>query len=215
MSHPLALIVGAGPGLGLAIARRFTQEDFRLALIVRPSDLEALRTECPKAVVIGADLGEAKALDQALLEVQAQAGFPDVLIFNAASGTRGSMATQEAEWLRRDFQVNILAPLACVQWVLPAMLAQGQGTVLFSGGGLALQPKPGEGAPALGKAAQRSLALSLAEELAPQNIHAALVTIAGFLQPQTPFSPAAVAESFWQLHQEEKAAWRTEVILKP
>jgi NAD(P)-dependent dehydrogenase (short-subunit alcohol dehydrogenase family) len=215
MTAPLALIAGAGPGLGLALARRFGREGFRLALIARPGDTETLRLACPAARVLGADLADGTALAAALGEIQAAEGFPEVLIYNAAAGTRGPIADPPLESLQRDFQVNILSALACVRWTLPAMVEKGRGTVLLSGGGLALQPKPGEGAPALGKAAQRSLALSLAQELAPQGIHAATITLAGFLQTGTPFSPESAAETYWELHREAREAWRSEVVLRP
>lgn len=215
MARPLALVAGAGPSLGLAIARRFEREGFRLALIVRPQDEAALRTECPQARVVGAPLDEPTGLRTALQCLEATEGFPEVLVYNAAAGTRGPWATLDPDSLQRDHQVNILSALSCIQWALPAMAAGGRGTILFSGGGLALSPKPLEGAPALGKAAQRSLALSLAQELAPEGIHVATVTLAGWLQPGTPFSPEVAAEAFWALHMEPREAWQSELLLRP
>jgi NAD(P)-dependent dehydrogenase (short-subunit alcohol dehydrogenase family) len=90
------------------------------------------------------------------------------------------------------------------------MRRRGRGTLLFTGGGLALGPKPGLAAAAMGKAALRSLALSLAAELAPEGIHAATVTIRGFVQPGTPLSPGTVAEVFWELHRQDPAHWEAE-----
>jgi len=215
MARPLALVAGAGPGLGLAIAQRFGREDFRLALIVRPQDEATLCAECPLARVVAAPLNEPTALQTALQRIEASEGFPEVLVYNAAARTRGPWATLDPDSLQRDHQVNILSALSCVQWALPAMTENGRGTILFSGGGLALSPKPLEGAPALGKAAQRSLALSLAQELAPEGIHVATVTLAGWLQPGTPFSPEVAAEAFWALHVEPREAWQSELVLRP
>jgi NAD(P)-dependent dehydrogenase (short-subunit alcohol dehydrogenase family) len=93
------------------------------------------------------------------------------------------------------------------------MRRAGRGTLLYTGGGLALAPKPGLACAALCKAALRSLALSLAAELAPEGIHAATVTVCGFVQPGTPLSPDLVAETFWELYLEKSSAWQAERLL--
>lgn len=214
MPQPLLLLLGAGPGLGLALAHRFGREGFRVALLVPPdAPAEAWETELSRltpALVQRADLSDPEALAPALGRVAAWGGLPEVLICHAARGARGPLCDQPADELQRDHQVNVIAPLKGLRWARPALR-----TLLFSGGGLALGPKPGEGAPALGKAAQRSLALSLAQELAPEGIHTALVTIAGWIQPGTAFSPECIAETYWELHQEPREQWRSEVLLKP
>ena len=168
MVCPLAVILGAGPGIGLAVARRFAREGFKLALVSRPTDplpafQAALEAEGARALVLGADLAEASALETALGEIQAWAGQPTVLIYNASAGSPGPAASLDPAGLLRDLQVNAVAPLTAAQWALPAMRQAGQGTLLFTGGGLALQPKPGLASACLGKAALRSLALSLGE----------------------------------------------------
>ncbi|HWQ10255.1 MAG TPA: hypothetical protein VN436_14140, partial [Holophaga sp.] len=61
----------------------------------------------------------------------------------------------------------------------------------------------------------RQLALCLAEELAPAGIHAATVTVAGFIQPGTAFNPEAIAEHFWALYAEPREGWRGEVVVRP
>ena len=65
----------------------------------------------------------------------------------------------------------------------------------------------------MGKAALRSLALSLAGELAPEGIHAATVTIRGFVQPGTPLAPDLIAQVFWEIHLENKEDWTPERVL--
>lgn len=211
---PLLLLLGAGPGLGQALARRFGREGFRLALIVPPGASAAawvgeLQATLP-VLAVEVDLAEPGALAPALAHIEAWGGLPEVLIAHASRGARGPLAEQGEAELMRDQRVNVAAPLEALRWARPALR-----TLFFSGGGLALAPKPGEGAPALGKAAQRSLALSLAQELAPEGIHVGLVTIAGWIQPGTPFSPEAIAETYWELHREAPGAWRSEVLLRP
>jgi NAD(P)-dependent dehydrogenase (short-subunit alcohol dehydrogenase family) len=94
------------------------------------------------------------------------------------------------------------------------MRKTGRGTILFTGGGLALDPSGWLPAAslAIGKAGLRSLALTLHAELAPIGIHAATVTIAGQIQPGTAFAPESIAEAFWALHVEPPGQFRNEII---
>lgn len=213
MDQPLAVIVGAGPGIGLAVARRFHQGGLRVAMVSRPGDpLGQFQAAC-SGLALGADLARAGALEQALRAIAAWGGAPEVLVYNASAGTPGPAAELDPAQLLAGFQVSVGAALAAAQWALPAMRRAGHGTLLFTGGGLALGPKPGLAAASLGKAALRSLALSLASELAPEGIHAATVTVRGFVQPATALSPDRVAQAFWELHTQERDQWENEWIL--
>ena len=111
--------------------------------------------------------------------------------------------------------MNACAPLAAAQWALGPMRRAGHGTLLFTGGGLGLQPKPGLASGSLGKAALRSLALSLGTELAPEGIHAGTVTVCGFVQPGTALDAERVAEAFWTLHRQTRDAWIYEITVSP
>jgi len=134
-------------------------------------------------------------------------------VCNASAGTRCPAADLAPDLAAADLQVNVLAALEAVQWALPAMRAEARGTLLFTGGGLALKPQNGLASGSLGKAAQRSLALSLAAELEPLGIHAAIVTVCGFVQPGTELSPERVAGCFWDLHSQRAGSWDKERIL--
>ena len=214
MAQPLAVIVGAGPGSGMAAARRFARGGFRVAALCRPADpLEAFRADLPGGLVVGADLALDGALDTALAAVGAWGGAPEVLLCNASAGAQGPAADLDPARLTADMRVSVGSALEATRWALPAMRRAGRGTLLYTGGGLALAPKPGLACAALGKAALRSLALSLAAELAPEGIHAATVTVCGFVQPGTPLSPDLVAETFWELYLEKSSAWQAERLL--
>ncbi len=220
-TRPLALIVGAGPGIGLAVARRFAREGFEIALVVRPlEDLDAFKAELRNAgapAVHGwtADLAEAGALEALLRRLDMEDLGPEVMVYNASGGADALPSRLPQGALAEAFQVNASAPLAWTQAVLPAMRKARWGTLLFTGGGLALEPRAAQTALSLGKTALRALALCLAEELEPEGIHVATLTIKGWVQPGTPFSPDAMAEHFWELHTEPREAWRREVVLRP
>lgn len=218
MHRPLAVILGAGPGIGMAVARRFAQGGFRVAAVSRPGDpladfQAALEREATRALVIGAHLAGERAVAEACAAIQAWGGLPEVLVYNASAGIQCPAVDLEPARLLEDFRVNVAAPLEAVQWALPAMRKAGHGTLLFTGGGLALAPKPGLAAAALGKAALRSLALSLAGELAPEGIHATTVTVQGFVQTGTPLAPDLIAQVFWDIHLQNKEAWTPERTL--
>jgi NAD(P)-dependent dehydrogenase (short-subunit alcohol dehydrogenase family) len=199
--------------IGLAIARRFAREGFRTALVgLDGAGLEAARV--PRSQVFVTDLGEPGAVPGVMHQIQEALGEADVLIYHASAGGRGLASSLEPEVMQRDLRVNAVAPLEAAQAVLPAMRRAGQGTLLFTGGGLALKPQAELASGSLGKAALRQLALCLAEELAPEGIHAATVTVAGFVQRDSAFNPELVAESFWELHSEPRTRWRSEVVLK-
>lgn len=86
--------------------------------------------------------------------------------------------------------------------------------MLFTGGGLALNPWPQAAALAVGKAGLRNLVYSLAAEMEPLGIHAATVTIVGMVQPGTEFDPERIADVFWQLHAEPRGKWQREIIFR-
>ena len=215
MDRPLAVILGAGPGIGLAAARRFALGGFRVAAVARPGDpLAAFQAAlAAPALVLGADLAQAGALAQACAAIERWGGWPEALVYNASGGAPGPLAEVAPGALLDGFRVSVGAALEAAQWALPAMRAAGHGSLLFTGGGLALAPKPGLAAAALGKAALRSLALALGEELAPQGIHAATLTVCGFVQPGAPLSPERVAEALWELHAQPSGAWEKEQVL--
>lgn len=87
-----------------------------------------------------------------------------------------------------------------------------QGSILFTGGGLALEPEPHASSLAIGKAAIRNLAFGLYKELAPFHIHVETVTICGYVQEKTRFSPGNISESFFHLHQQPEGQWDRELI---
>jgi NAD(P)-dependent dehydrogenase (short-subunit alcohol dehydrogenase family) len=214
MTNPLAVLLGAGPGIGLATALRFHREGFRVALVSRPVDpLPAFREALPGSLVLGVDLALPEGPGEALKAIEAWGGLPRVLVHNASAGTRVPAAELTPEQALEDLRVNVAAALAGAAWALPAMRAAGTGTLLFTGGGLALKPQAGLASASLGKAALRSLALSFAQELEPEGIHAATVTVCGFVQPGSALAPDHVAQAFWELHLQPRGAWDNERVL--
>jgi len=217
--QPVCAIAGMGRGVSLAIARRFGSEDFRIAMLARRAqrlaELEQeLRTAGIAAQGYAVDLAVEAQVRRAFQWMEAELGRPSVLVCNASSGRAGRPTSLSERTLLTDFRINAIAPLWCVQEVLDGMMEAGHGTILLTGGGLALAPLADLASLSIGKAAVRSLAFSLAEELEPAGIHVATVTICGFVQEGTHFSPDRIAAEFWRLHQQSPGQFETEIAYR-
>ncbi|MEO0498496.1 MAG: SDR family NAD(P)-dependent oxidoreductase, partial [Pseudomonadota bacterium] len=160
------LIVGAGEGVSRAIARRFGIGGFRVGLISRrASSLSNLATDLSaqgiEAFWATADAGDATELIGAMNALTEQMGACDVLIYNAAVLKPGNPLDITTDQIAADLEVNVLGAHRAVSIVAPAMMDRGEGAILFTGGGLSLEPFPEWTSLAMGKSALRSLAISL------------------------------------------------------
>lgn len=197
----------------------FSKERYTLALVARnPGKLadnaQTLASNGAIAQTFTADAGDETSLTQAFAKIQAGLGDPEVLVYNAAAFTPGKPSSLTVDRLVADFRVNVAGALVAVQQVLPAMQANGKGTILLTGGGLALSPFAAVSSLAIGKAGIRSLAFSLAQELGDSGIHVGTVTICGTVEAGTHFDPDTIAESYLALHHQAREAWQTEIIYK-
>lgn len=207
------LILGAGPGLGFSLAKRFAREGLSIGLAARRAEaLAQLQQglEGAPSQVVPADFARPEEVTRAVDALRAGLGPVDVLIYNAAVLQRGNPSELSPSKLLADFSVNVAGALAAAHAVIPEMKARGRGSILFTGGGLALRPFPLYSSLAIGKAGIRSLAFSLAQELGRAGIHVATVTISGLIAKQSKFDPDLIADEFWKLHAQPKDAWQTE-----
>ena len=205
-------IVGMGPGVSAAVARRFGREGFTIAALARRPDALKQQTDALAAAGVDArgyvaDAADAGAVTAALGRVGDELGAPGVLVYNAAGVRHKPLAGLAPGELMADLQISVGGALASVQAVLPAMKAGGGGTLLFTGGGFAFEPMPALASLGMGKAALRNLAFSLYAELKDSGVHAATVTICGLVKPGTPFDPDRIAECYWQLHTQPAGAY--------
>lgn len=217
MSQAICVIVGFGTGVSLGVAKAFAKEGYTLALIARnAAKLEANSQELRQAGhllhLFTADAGNQDSLMQTFAQIRSQLADPEVLVYNAAVFTPGKPTTVSFEQLLADFQVNVAGALVAVQQVIPAMKAADRGTILLTGGGLALNPWADASSLAIGKAGIRSLAFSLAQELSETRIRIGTVTICGTVQPGTHFDPETIAQSYIALHRQSLDSSETEII---
>lgn len=207
------LSIGAGPGMGLATAERFAREGFQVILSARnASKLNELADQLRKmghtVEVRTVDTSDPSSVETLVAEVE-NSGPIDVLHYNAASMRKATLLEQPTKSFNGDLAVNIGGAQAAAQAVAPKMFERGAGTILFTGGGFAIQPSPDYLSLSIGKAGIRALAQGLFDNFKEKGVHVATVTVAAFVDPGSTASEA-VAEQFWQLHRQPKSSWTVE-----
>ncbi|WP_448204702.1 SDR family NAD(P)-dependent oxidoreductase [Azospirillum sp. sgz302134] len=200
-----AIVIGAGPGLGQALARKFGRELGEVALIARSADhLAPLVKELTDLGVtahgFAADAADLDGLRATIRQAVSAISPLKALIYNAAAIRPSRPLQLDPQGFAQELVVDVVAPLAAAQAVAPVLEANGGGSVLFTGGGFALYPYAEMAALSAGKAALRNLTATLAEELEPKSIRTAIVTICGYLAEEGRFAPATVADAYWELH---------------
>ncbi|GAA2549665.1 SDR family NAD(P)-dependent oxidoreductase [Streptomyces koyangensis] len=201
-------LVGAGPGLGLAAARRFGAAGHRVALLSRSADhLEPLVAELSRdgteARAYPADVLAPDSLTAALGRAAEELGPVEILQYSPvprADFMKPVLETTASD-LDDPLAFSVKAPVTCVQAVLPGMRALGRGTLLFVNGGSAVRPAPRVAGTSIAFAAESAYARMLHDALAGENIHAAQLIIPGAIRPDAEHSsPDALAERLYALH---------------
>ncbi|MCG8563911.1 MAG: SDR family NAD(P)-dependent oxidoreductase [Desulfobacterales bacterium] len=220
MQNSCCVIVGAGPGLGLNLARRFGQGGFDLALISRDrGKLEALSgqlvAEGYAARGFYGDAGSETKLGSAFAAIKEWNDRIGCLIYNAAAMVSDDVLEMTPKAVVESMAVNLGGAVCSVNQVLGGMRRQGGGTILLTGGGLGLEPYPDWASLGMGKAGLRNYGLALHKALLPENIHVAVVAVCGIVKAGGPFDPERIAGEYWQLHAEARPRWRRELVYLP
>lgn len=211
------LIVGVGPGLGLAVARVFAEAGHPVALIGRNNakltQLAAtLHEQDHTARIYPADAAIPLELEAALDAAVSDLGAPDALVYNAAFARPDTPTAITAEQWTQSLAVNVVGAAVAARHVIP-QLRGGRGTVLFTGGGLALAPSPDYTSLSVGKAALRAYAQALHAEQVESGVHVTAVTIRGFLrQGDERFDPDVIAPTYLALHRRPRDRWQAEYV---
>ena len=228
MTKPVCAVVGVGPGNGAAFARRFSAEGYAVALLARSRALtDELASSLPDARAYACHVSDAAAIAGAFESVRNDLGEVEVLVYNAGSGIWGSVEEVGADDLETSWRINALGSFLAAQQVIPAMKKAGRGTIVFVGATASLRGGAKFAAFASAKAAQRSLAQSMARHLWPDGVHVALLIIDGAIDlprtremmPDKPDSfflqPDAIAEAVVSVARQEPSAWSFEFEVRP
>lgn len=228
MAQPVCVVTGVGPGNGVAFSKRFAREGQRVAMLARSeAALREFESEIPGTRGYACDVADPDAVRETFARVRSELGPVETLVHNAGSGSFRSFQDTDAEQLEQAWRVNTLGLFSCAKQVVDDMTKAGRGAIIVSGATASLRGGAATAAFASAKAAQRSLAQSMARSLGPQGIHVALVIIDGVIdvprtrallkdRPDDFFLKAdAIAATVYHLATQDRSAWTFEVDVRP
>ncbi|MEM9621898.1 MAG: SDR family NAD(P)-dependent oxidoreductase [Pseudomonadota bacterium] len=232
------IILGAGNpnGVGGAIAQRFGRED--LHIVVSGRTISKLETTAQSVIDNGgsaepfvADVTSPEALAELFGKVRANNQRVAAVIFNAGNNAPITFAELTPETFEAYWRVGCYGGFLAAKEAIPILAAQESGSFLITGASASLRGRPNFGHFASSKAGLRNLAQALAREYGPQGVHVAHIVIDGAvnggivqsrfgdyldkLGPDGALEPSAIAETFWQIHQQPRSAWSHEIDLRP
>jgi NAD(P)-dependent dehydrogenase (short-subunit alcohol dehydrogenase family) len=218
-----ALIVGAGEGLSAALARLFTKAEMRVALAARKTDKLAALCSETGARAYACDASKRGEIDSLLAAVARDLAPPDIVVFNASYRTRGPLVELDPAEVEKSLMVTCYGGFLVGQAAAKQMLSRGSGSILFTGASASVKGYVNSAPFAMGKFGLRGLAQSMARELAPKNIHVAHFVIDGGIErlggdargPDGMLKPAAIAQTYLDIHRQHRSAWTWEIELRP
>ena len=227
----VAVVVGVGPGLGAALARRFAAE-YAVALLARTPELLAsvaaeIEAHGGRALQVPTNVAAGAEIEAAFATIRRELGEPEVLLYNAAMRPFGRLMETKPSTFENTWRVTTLGAFLCSQQVVPAMLAARKGTIIFTGATAGIRPFATSAAFGPAKFAMRGLAQVMGRDLQPQGVHVAYVNVDGAIDmpairerfPQLSeddmLKPSAIAETYWNIAHQDRSAWSHEVDVRP
>ncbi|MEQ7156575.1 SDR family NAD(P)-dependent oxidoreductase [Brevundimonas aurifodinae] len=235
---PTCLIVGAGDGVGSAIARAFAAEGLTVCMTRRARNLDqleavaaAIRSTGGTAHAFGVDARVEAEMVGLVDRIEAEIGPLQVVVFNIGANVRFSVIDTTAQVYSKVWEMAALAGFFTGREAARVMAPRGRGTILFTGATASTRGGAGFSAFAGAKAALRQLAQSLAREMGPQGIHVAHVVVDGMidgtfaraiapdiqalLDADAILKPDEIAKNYVWLHNQQRSAWTFELDLRP
>jgi NAD(P)-dependent dehydrogenase (short-subunit alcohol dehydrogenase family) len=219
--------VGSPAGLGAASARRFAAAGLTVAITGRTahkiqSVTDAIRATGGQAVSLAGDVSSAEDVERLSSQVTAL-GPLKVAVFNAGNAVRGTPLDLTPQQFESTWRGSTFAGFLFARAALPGLLGAGGGTLIFTGATASIRGRGPFVAFAAAKAGLRSVAQSFAREYGPKGIHVAHVVVDGGINGGQSRSagddgllqPDAIAETYFQLHQQPRNAWTHELDLRP
>ncbi len=227
-NRPVCVVVGVGPGNGAALARRFAKEGYQVALLARRTEFTLeLAAKLDGARAYACDVTDAASVEHTFGAIRKELGEVDVLVYNPGIGVWANVEDISAEDFEASWRTNVFGALLTSKQVIPAMKKNKHGSIVFIGATASRRGGPRAAAFAPAKAAQKSLAESMARHLWPAGIHVALVILDGVVDtpatrkklPEKPdgyfIKPDDVADNVVWLTRQKPSAWSFEIEARP
>lgn len=206
-------VVGAGKGLGNAVARKFGENGFRVVLMCRSAEhLASYQKEMQsggiKVETQVMDTADQTALAAAMRQSVQTYGVPDVLFYNvgitaADKELPGGMNT---EVMQQRYQVDVLGAYTCIRQMLGEEFSKKQGAILITGGGLAMYPSADYLPLSMDKAALRAMVMALHPVCQAQGVFLGSVQVCNTIGGSEKYMPEKIADQFWNLYQDRTDA---------
>ena len=216
-----AVIVGVGPGLGASLARTCAASGMAVTMIARRPDVieplaQQLRDGGTDAQAVVVDVAYEPAFTAALEQLVATRPTPTLAVYNAVDATPpGPPSTLEPEAVTMSLETNVTGAVVLVGALLEPMRATGRASIIITGGVLAVRPMAAMASLSIGKAALRTYAMCLHQELGTDDpVHAATVTVGGVIAPGSDFDPDAIAERMLAVHADRESGRGGEVMYR-
>jgi NAD(P)-dependent dehydrogenase (short-subunit alcohol dehydrogenase family) len=226
----VAVIVGVGPGLGWALVQRFAREGMTVAAVAR-SERKLLELEqsdtTGRVRHYAGDVSQEDEVAKLFQAVFTDLGIPQLVVFNAGTFEPGEVLDTSPATFERCWRIGCFGGFLVARAAAGAMLERGSGTIIFTGATASLRGSAGFANLAVPKFGLRALAQSMARELGPKGIHVAHVVIDGQIEseryrhlleergPDSLLQAGAIAETYFQLHQQPRSSWTQELDLRP
>jgi NAD(P)-dependent dehydrogenase (short-subunit alcohol dehydrogenase family) len=226
----VCLVIGAGDGVGGAIARAFAAQGHPVCITRRARNLEQLealagdiRAKGGVAHAFGVDAREDAEVIALFDKIEAQIGPLEIVVFNIGANVRFSLTETTSRVFTKVWEMACFAGFLAGREAARVMTPRGHGSILFTGATASTRGREGFSAFASAKAGLRALAQSAARELGPQGIHVAHVVVDGAIDGVFTRSNRDNVEellagdrinSVW-LHRQPRSAWTHELDLRP
>lgn len=231
--------VGAEQGIGAAVCRRFTHEQFKVYVVGRSLNkvekvAAAINAQGGQAVAYALDAENEQQLQALFDHLNDQPESLAAVIHNVGGNIPSIFLQSSLKFFSQMWRSTFLSAVLVAQRSLPMFQKQQQGTLIFTGASASLRGRPFFAAFTMGKSALRSYALNLAVLYRPQNIHVAHVVVDGMVDGDRVnkalwglgrlarltrgtggLNIEAIAENYWMLYQQNADLWTHELDLRP
>lgn len=180
-------IFGAGPALGLSVAKRFGKEGYRVALVARRQEsLDELAADLPgvETATFVADLADRARLADTVDAINARFGHIDVAVYSpgALDLIPVDVLDTDPDTVASQLDLLLYTPITLSRLLVPGMRERGDGALLFASGTSAVEPNPRLGSASIVLAGTRNYVRNLNAALAAEGVYAGVVPIGGLIQ---------------------------------